>query len=110
MAKPGRQTFEKRAREKKRKEKQQEKTVRKAQRKADKEEGTSSDDVFDIDLDMIDVEQTLTLPEEHPLRIAVEKKLAEAEQAQLDAEAAENEGDAEGTPENEASGQSAPPA
>jgi hypothetical protein len=105
MAKPGRQTFEKRAREKKRKEKQQEKTERKAQRKADKEDGSSSDDVFDIDLDMIDVEQTLALPEGHPLRVAVEKKLAEAEAAAQ----AELEGDGE-SPEVPETSESADPA
>lgn len=81
MAKPGRQTFEKRLRERKKKEKQQEKLERKAARKADKDPNAETDDVFDFDLEQIDIEQTLALPEDHPLRIAVQKKLAADELA-----------------------------
>lgn len=104
MAKPGRQTFEKRLRERKRKEKQAEKVERKAQRKAGKEEGGGgTDDEFDFDLEMIDVEQTLALPEDHPLRIAVEKKLAAdalaAEQEQNEDDDSEEEGEDSDTAE-----------
>lgn len=50
MARPGRQSFEKRAREKKKKDKAQEKLERKAQRKADKESGLIDDGDVDYSL------------------------------------------------------------
>lgn len=104
MARPGRQAFEKRQREKKRKERAAEKQSRKAARKADRDSGASEDDIgFDLDLEQIDIEQTLALPDGHPLRVAVEKKLAEMES---EGEAGESE---EGS-DSEESGDSAPEA
>lgn len=46
MAKPGRQSFEKRLREKKKKEKRQEKLDKRAERKAEKESGDIPDDMI----------------------------------------------------------------
>ncbi len=96
MARPGRQAFEKRQREKKRKERAAEKQSRKEQRKADRDSGAAEDDIgFDLDLEQIDIEQTLALPDGHPLRVAVEKKLAqlEAEEAEESEDGADAEAD-----------------
>ena len=70
MAAPGRQSFEKRLRERKKKEKQQEKAERKAQRKADKESGLISDD-------MVDLERGTTAPGDHVIPVVEAPVVAE---------------------------------